>query len=162
MPHVNAPSPTPFSRHLSRRRLLLAGLAATLLPMPARAQDKKSKRNDPNSGQPLRPPVNSRLLQVDAVTMPVAGPPERLMIMTFTLECKSIEVAQEVEALHPRFYNAVIVELNREPVGANGRVTDKDLEMLKRRLLFQINRALKGPVVDAIYVRSMQEVPRRQ
>lgn len=157
MPPVNDPS------KFARRSLLAAGLgfALTAIAAPGQAaDDKKKKKDDPNTGQPLRPPINSPLLQVEAVTMPVAGPPERTMILTFTLECKDVETARKVDEMHPRFYNAVILELNREPIGANGRVTDRDLESLKRRLLFQINRALKGPTIEAVYIRSMQEVPR--
>ena len=106
------------------------------------------------------PPVNSPQLIVDAVTAPVA--PSGTIIMTLTVDCGTVENARAVNTMMPRVYNAVIMELNREPLGVNGRVTDRDLEPLKRRLLVRINRALEGgPQVSGIYIRSLQEVPGR-
>lgn len=155
MPHGNAPEPC-----LNRRHLLLALLLAAL-PLHARAQEKK--KADPN--KPVeRPPVLNPLLTVEAVTAPVApvaGKPPGTIIMTFTLDCGTTENAQAVDNMMPRVYNAVILELNREPLGQNGRFTDQDLEAMKRRLLYQINRALRGPTVNAVLIRSLQEVPRR-
>ncbi len=138
-------------------------LAASCLGLPATAQDKK-KGGDPNK-PPERPPVLGPLLTVEAVTAPVAaireGGPLGLIIMTFTLDCGTIENAQAVDNMMPRVYNAVILELNREPLGQSGRISDGDLEGMKRRLLYQINRALRGPQVKAVLIRSLQEVPRR-
>jgi len=154
MPHVNAHSPA-----LTRRACLAATLL--LLPMPALAQEGGKKKGGGDPNKPVeRPPVNSPLLLIEAVTAPVAGPPARTMIMTFTIDCGSVEMAQQVDPMIARVYNAVILELNREPLGQNGQVHDTDLDALKRRLLFQINRALKGPTVAGIYIRSLQEVPR--
>ncbi len=159
MPHGNAHKPR-FAGHLTRRACLTA--AALLVCMPALAQEGggKKKGGDPNK-PPERPPVNSPLLLIEAVTAPVAGPPTRTIIMTFTIDCGSVEMAQQVDPMIARVYNAVIMELNREPLGRDGQVQDSDLEALKRRLLFQINRALKGPTVAGVYIRSLQEVPRR-
>ena len=169
---------------LLRRRLLLAGLLGlTLLPALSPAalaaehggggggsggggdegggkKDKKKKKEGEGQGAP-EPPVNSPQLVVEAVTAPVA--PSGTVIMTLTVDCGTVENARAVNALMPRVYNAVILELNREPLGSNGRVTDRDLEPLKKRLLFQVNKALKGgPQVSGIYIRSLQDVPNRR
>ena len=40
-------------------------------------------------------------------------------------------------------------------------MNDRDLAGVKQRLLYQINRALQGPQVVGVYIRSLQEVPRR-
>jgi flagellar basal body-associated protein FliL len=164
-----------------RRRLLLALLGLSLLPgaasmAPAFAAEhggeeaappaaegggKKDKKKKKGEGEAIpEPPVNSPQLIVDAVTAPVA--PSGTVIMTLTVDCGTVENARAVNTMMPRVYNAVIMELNREPLGTNGRVTDRDLEPLKRRLLFQINKALKdGPQISGIYIRSLQEVPGR-
>ncbi len=157
MRHGNAPDPT-FG--LSRRHLLAALAVLWLAPGFALAADDKKKKGDPNKPAE-RPPVNSPLLTIEAVTAPVAGNPPGTVIMTFTLDCGSVENAQQVDNLLPRAYNAVILELNREPLGRDGRITDQDLDGMKRRLLYQVNRALKGPEVKAVLIRSFQEVPRR-
>ncbi len=145
--------------HLDRRRLLLTLAACTLLPLQSRAQEKKEKKK---SDTPIeKPPINSPLLVVDAVTAPISGPPGSKVIMTLTVDCGSVENARKVDDLMPRVYNAVILELNREPLGRDGRIYDNDIEGMKRRLVYQINRALQGPQVVGVYVRSMQEVPLR-
>lgn len=109
---------------------------------------------------PEKPPITTPVLTVDAVTAPVAGPPGSMVIMTLSLDCATVDNARAVDTLMPRVYNAVIMELNREPLGRNGRVYEHDLEGLKQRLLYQINRALQGPQVAAVYIHSLQEVPR--
>lgn len=160
MQRANAHSPLP------RRRLLALLAGGVLLPAalaaPARAAgggDKKEKKERP-PGVPDKPPVNSPQLVVEAVTAPVA--PSSTVIMTLTVDCGTVENARAVDNYMPRVYNAVIMELNREPLGKDGRLSDVDLDRLKRRLLFQINRALKdGPQISGVYVRSLQEVPRR-
>lgn len=145
--------------HLDRRRLLLALAVGSLLPAGAWAQDKKEKKK---SDTPVeKPPVSSPLLVVDAVTAPISGPPGSRVIMTLTVDCGDIDTARKVDDLMPRVYNAVILELNREPLGRDGRIYDNDIEGLKRRLVYQINRALQGPQVVGVYIRSMQEVPLR-
>lgn len=153
---ANAHSPLP-----ARRRFLATAAAAlTLLPAAALAQQKEKKKK---SDTPIEKPLlNTPLIQVDAVTAPIAGPPGSKVIMTLTVDCGSIENARKVDDQLPRLYNAVIIELNREPLGREGRIFDADLEGLKRRLVFQINRALQGGVqVAGVYVRSLQEVPLR-
>lgn len=147
--------------HLDRRRLLLALAAGSLLPVTgAWAQDKKEKKK--KSDTPIeKPPINTPLLVIDAVTAPISGPPGSKVIMTLTVDCGNVETARKVDDLMPRVYNAVILELNREPLGRDGRIYDNDIEGLKRRLVYQINRALKGPEVVGVYIRSMQEVPLR-
>lgn len=172
MPHANAREP--FSR-----RLLLTALLVTLLPtLPARAAEHgggegegaaakgggekpEKKKKKQGEGEPIpEPPINSPQLVVEAVTAPVL--PSGTVIMTLTVDCGTVENARAVNAMMPRVYNAVIMELNREPLGNNGRVTDRDLEPLKKRLLVRINRALQGgPQVSGVYVRSLQEVPGR-
>ncbi|MFC3674159.1 flagellar basal body-associated FliL family protein [Ferrovibrio xuzhouensis] len=172
MRHANA-------RDLQRRRqLLLALLGLTLLgtaPLSALAAEKgegegaaakggekpEKKKKKQGEGEPIpEPPINSPQLIVEAVTAPVL--PSGTVIMTLTVDCGTVENARAVNAMMPRVYNAVIMELNREPLGTNGRVTDRDLEPLKRRLLVRINRALQGgPQVSGVYVRSLQEVPGR-
>lgn len=147
---------------MTSRRWLLAALAAALMtPEPARAQKEKKKKSD----TPVeRPPVNNPVLIIDAVTAPVAPPPggtPGTIIMTLSVDCGSVENARVVDAMIPRVYNAIIMELNREPMGSNGRVNDQDLSRVKQRLLHQINRALQGPQVVGVYIRSLQEVPRR-
>lgn len=144
--------------HVSRRVLLGGLTAALLLPAGlARAQDdKKKKKSDTPVEKPL---VNTPILVVDAVTAPVSGPSGSRVIMTLNIDCGNVETARKVDDLFPRVYNAVIMELNREPLGKDGRVYDKDLEVLKRRLVFAINRALQGPEVVGVYVRSLQDVP---
>ncbi|MFN4275147.1 MAG: hypothetical protein ACK4FJ_02525 [Ferrovibrio sp.] len=145
----------------SRRALLgaLAGLCLIATPM-ARAQEReKKKKSDTPIDKPL---VNTPVLMVDAVTAPVAGPPGSQVIMTLSIDCGTVENARAVDPLMPRVYNAVIMELNREPLGKDGRIHDNDLEGLKRRLVFQINRALQGPQVVGVYIRSLQEVPLRK
>ncbi len=155
MPHGNA-----HSLRFSRRACLTGALLLAAAPALAQEGGGKKKGGDPN--KPVeRPPVNTPLLLIEAVTAPVAGPPDRTVIMTFTVDCGSVEMAQQVDPMIARVYNAVILELNREPLGRNGQVNDADLEAMKRRLVFQINRALKGPTVAGIYIRSLQEVPRR-
>lgn len=145
--------------HFDRRRLLLTLAACALLPLQSRAQEKKEKKK---SDTPIeKPPINSPLLVVDAVTAPISGPPGSKVIMTLTVDCGTIENARKVDDLMPRVYNAVILELNREPLGREGRIYDNDIEGMKRRLVYQINRALQGPQVVGVYVRSMQEVPLR-
>lgn len=145
--------------HIDRRRLLIALAVGSLLPARVWAQDKKEKKK---SDTPVeKPPVNSPLLIVDAVTAPISGPPGSKVIMTLTVDCGTIEAARKVDDLMPRVYNAVILELNREPLGKDGRIYDNDIEGLKRRLVYQINRALQGPQVVGVYIRSMQEVPLR-
>ncbi len=145
--------------HIDRRRLLIALAAGSLLPVQSWAQDKKEKKK---SDTPVeKPPVNSPLLVVDAVTAPISGPPGSKVIMTLTVDCGSVETARKVDDLMPRVYNAVILELNREPLGKDGRIYDNDIEGLRRRLVYQINRALQGPQVVGVYIRSMQEVPLR-
>lgn len=143
------------------RRALLGALGALCLIAPmARAQEKeKKKKSDTPIDKPL---VNTPVLMVDAVTAPVAGPPGSQVIMTLSIDCGTVENARAVDPLMPRVYNAVIMELNREPLGKDGRVHDNDLEGLKRRLVFQINRALQGPQVVGVYIRSLQEVPLRK
>ena len=144
---------------LDRRRLLLTLAVGSLLPAGAWAQEKKEKKK---SDTPVeKPPVNSPLLVVDAVTAPISGPVGSKVIMTLTVDCGSIDTARKVDDLMPRVYNAVILELNREPLGRDGRIYDHDIEGLKRRLVYQINRALQGPQVVGVYIRSMQEVPLR-
>jgi len=151
-----------------RRRLLALLLAAPLLtPAAARAaehgggeKDKKKEKKDRPEGVPTGPPINTPLLVVEAVTAPVA--PSGMVIMTLNIDCGTVENARAVDAMMPRVYNAVILELNREPLGKDNRVADADLEPLKRRLLFQINKALKdGPQIAGVYIRSLQEVPAR-
>ncbi|MBS4046861.1 MAG: hypothetical protein KG075_11005 [Alphaproteobacteria bacterium] len=145
--------------HLDRRRLLLTLAVGSLLPARVWAQEKKEKKK---SDTPIeKPPVNSPLLVVDAVTAPISGPSGSKVIMTLTVDCGTVETARKVDDLMPRVYNAVILELNREPLGRDGRIYDNDIEGLKRRLVYQINRALQGPQVVGVYVRSMQEVPLR-
>ncbi|MFN4312498.1 MAG: hypothetical protein ACK4FK_18085 [Ferrovibrio sp.] len=142
----------------SRRALLgaLAGLCLIATPM-ARAQEREKKKK---SDTPIdKPPVNTSVLVVEAVTAPVAGPPGSQVILTLNIDCGTVENARAIDPLMPRVYNAVIMELNREPLGKNGRVHDNDLEGLKNRLVFQINRALQGPQVVGVYIRSLQEVP---
>lgn len=143
------------------RRALLGALGALCLIAPmARAQEReKKKKSDTPIDKPL---VNTPVLMVDAVTAPVAGPPGSQVIMTLSIDCGTVENARAVDPLMPRVYNAVIMELNREPLGKDGRVHDNDLEGLKRRLVFQINRALQGPQVVGVYIRSLQEVPLRK
>ena len=147
------------SRRHDRRRLLLGLLAAGLLPAAALAQEKEKKKKSETPVE--KPPVNTPVLVVDAVTAPIAGPPGSKIIMTLTVDCGSVETARKVDDLMPRVYNAVILELNREPLGRDGRIYDNDIEGLKRRLVYQINRALQGPQVVGVYIRSMQEVPLR-
>lgn len=173
MRHANA-------RDLLQRRQLLALLGLTLVgaaPLSALAAehgggegegaaakggekpDKKKKKQGEGEAVP-EPPINSPQLVVEAVTAPVL--PSGTVIMTLTVDCGTVENARAVNAMMPRVYNAVIMELNREPLGNNGRVTDRDLEPLKKRLLVRINRALQGgPQISGIYVRSLQEVPGR-
>jgi len=146
--------------HISRRALLGALTAALLLPVIARAQEKKPDDKKKKSDTPVEKPlVNTPVLIVDAVTAPVNGPTGSRVIMTLNIDCGDVENARKVDNLFPRVYNAVIMELNREPLGKDGRVYDKDLEVLKRRLVFAINRSLQGPEVVGVYVRSLQDVP---
>lgn len=160
MPRGNAIKPL-AGTPLSRRALLgaLAGLCL-IASSAGRAQEKEKKKR---SDTPIeKPPVNTPVLMVDAVTAPVAGPPGSQLIMTLSIDCGTVENARLIDPLMPRVYNAVIMELNREPLGKDGRVHDNDLEGLKRRLVFQINRALQGPQVVGVYIRSLQEVPLRK
>ena len=145
--------------HVSRRTLLGGLTAALLLPAGlVRAQDKKEKKKE--GDKPIEKPlVNTSVLVVDAVTAPVSGPTGSRVIMTLNIDCGTVENARKVDDLFPRVYNAVILELNREPLGKDGRIYDKDLDVLKRRLVFAINRALQGPEVVGVYVRSLQDVP---
>ena len=149
---------------ITRRRLLLAAGGAMLLTGASSsfAQDKKKKSESPTPIE--RPPINNPVLIIDAVTAPVAPPAggtPGTVIMTLSVDCGSVENARVVDAMIPRVYNAIILELNREPMGRNGRVNDQDLAGVKQRLLYQINRALQGPQVVGVYIRSLQEVPRR-
>jgi hypothetical protein len=145
--------------HIDRRRLLLTLAVGSLLPAQVWAQEKKEKKK---SDTPVEKPlVNTSLLVIDAVTAPISGPPGSKVIMTLTVDCGSIETARKVDDLMPRVYHAVILELNREPLGRDGRIFDNDIEGLKRRLVYQINRSLQGPQVVGVYIRSMQEVPLR-
>jgi len=145
--------------HIGRRRLLLTLAAGSLWPVHAWAQEKKEKKKSETPVE--KPPVNTPLLVVDAVTAPISGPPGSKVIMTLTVDCGDVETARKVDDLMPRVYNAVILELNREALGRDGRIYDNDIEGLKRRLVYQINRALQGPQVVGVYIRSMQEVPLR-
>lgn len=147
-----------LDRTLSRR-WLLAGLGGLLLipVMPVLAQEKEKKKK---SDTPVEKPiVNTSVLVVEAVTAPVVGPPGSRIIMTLSIDCGTVENARKVDDLMPRVYNAVIMELNREPLGRDGRVYDRDLDGLKRRLVHQINRSLQGPEVVGVYIRSLQDVP---
>lgn len=149
------------SRFAARRGLIAGGAAWLVLACAPAAfgQDEKKKKK---SDTPVeKPPVNNPLLMIDAVTAPVAGTPPAQVILTLTVDCGTVENAQKVDNLMPRVYNAVIIELNREPLGRDGRLSDQDIEGLKRRLVFQINRALRGPEIKGVYIRSLQEVPRR-
>jgi hypothetical protein len=160
MRHGNATKP-PARRSPSRRAALgaLAGLCLIASPAGWTQEKEKKKKSD----TPIdKPPVNNPVLVVEAVTAPVAGPPGSQLIMTLSIDCGTVENARVVDPLMPRVYNAVIMELNREPLGKDGRVHDNDLEGLKRRLVFQINRALQGPQVVGVYIRSLQEVPLRK
>ena len=151
--------------HIDRRRLLTLLAAGSLLPATAFASEKKKKSDTPIE----KPPVNNPVLVVDAVTAPLAGPPGSKVILTLNIDCGNVENARKVDDLMPRVYNAVILELNREPLGKDGRIYDNDIEGLKRRLVYQINRQLGGPnappsqtpLVVGVYVRSLQEVPLR-
>lgn len=157
MPHGNATN----SYH-RRQLLLVLGLLlpAGLVAPAVLAQEKEKKKK---SDTPIeKPPVNNPVLIIDAVTAPVAGPPGSQIIMTLSVDCGDVETARKVDAVMPRVYNAVIMELNREPLGKDGRVHDNDLEGLKRRLVHQINRSLQGPQVVGVYIRSLQEVPLRK
>lgn len=150
------------SQRITRRQLLIIGCAALAAP-PVFAQEKKKKKSEAPS--PIeRPPINNPVLLIDAVTAPVAPPPGSTpgtVIMTLSVDCGSVENARVIDAMIPRVYNAVIMELNREPIGKDGRINDQDLAGVKQRLLYQINRALQGPQVVGVYIRSLQEVPRR-
>jgi len=162
MRRASAINHPPVNRQ-DRRRLLL-GLAAlaALCPAAALASDDEKKEKKKKGDAPVeKPPINTPTLVVEAVTAPIVGPPGSKVIMTLTVDCGSVENARVVDNLMPRVYNAVIMELNREPLGKNGRIYDADIEGLKRRLVFQINRALQGPQVVGVYIRSMQEVPLR-
>lgn len=143
------------------RRLLPALMTAMLLAVPAIAPAQEEKKPE----SPIeRPPISTPVLVIDAVTAPVAGPngtPGGTVIMTLSVDCGTVENARAVDAMIPRVYNAVIMELNREPLGRGGRVNEQDLAGVKQRLLYQINRALQGPQVVGVYIRSLQEVPRR-
>jgi hypothetical protein len=145
---------------LIRRRRLLAGIGAGLLSValacPAMAQKEKKKKSDSPIEKPL---ANTPVLVVEAVTAPVVGPPGSRIIMTLNIDCGTVENARLVDDLMPRVYNAVIMEMNREPLGRDGRVYDRDLDGLTRRLVHQINRALQGPQVVGVYIRSLQDVP---
>ncbi|MCW0235385.1 MAG: hypothetical protein OJJ21_17430 [Ferrovibrio sp.] len=149
---------------LPRRRLLCllaAGslLSLSVLPQSARTQEKEKKKK---SDTPIeKPPINTSLLVVDAVTAPLNGPPGSKVILTLNIDCGTVENARKVDELMPRVYNAVIFELNRDPLGKDGRLYDNDIEALKRRLVYQINRNLQGPQVVGVYIRSLQEVPLR-
>lgn len=146
------------SAHSRRsRRGILLGLSFALMAGLYAAGAAAQQRPPPED----RPPINTPLLLIEAVTAPVAGPPDGTVIMTLTVDCGTVENARLIDTMIPRVYNATIIELNREPLGSGGRISDQDLEGLKRRLLFQINRALKGPQVVGVYIRSLQEVPRR-
>lgn len=146
--------------HVSRRALLGSLTAALLLPAGlVRAQEDKKKKKKESDTPVEKPLVNTSVLVVDAVTAPVNGPTGSRVILTLNIDCGSVENARKVDDLFPRVYNAVIMELNREPLGKDGRVYDKDLEVLKRRLVFAINRALQGPEVVGVYVRSLQDIP---
>lgn len=145
--------------HIDRRRLLLTLAAGSLLPATALAQEKKEKKQ---SDSPIeKAPILTPFLVVEAVTAPINGPAGSTVIMTLTLDCGDVDTARKIDELMPRVYNAVILELNREPLGRDGRIYDNDIEGMKRRLVYQINRALRGPQVVGVYVRSMQEVPLR-
>ncbi|WP_341893913.1 hypothetical protein [Ferrovibrio terrae] len=159
MPRGNAINPLDRPS-LPRRRLLgLLAAGSLLLPVAAYAQEKEKKKK---SDTPVeKPPINNPILVVDAVTAPIAGPPGSKVIMTLNVDCGSVENARKVDDLMPRVYNAIIIELNREPLGKDGRLFDQDIEQLKRRLVYQINRQLQGPQVVGVYVRSLQEVPLR-
>ncbi len=149
------------SRKVTRRQLL-AGGTVLLAARSAFAQEKKKKSESPSPIE--RPPVSTPVLVIDAVTAPVAPPAggkPGTVIMTLSVDCGTVENARAVDAMIPRVYNAIIMELNREPLGRNGRVNDQDLAGIKQRLLYQINRALQGPQVVGVYIRSLQEVPRR-
>lgn len=139
------------------RRGVLLGLPVALVAGLCAAGAGAQQQPPPED----RPPINTPLLLIEAVTAPVAGPPDGTVIMTLSVDCGTVENARLIDTLMPRVYNATILELNREPLGKGGRVSDQDLEGLKRRLVFQINRALKGPEVVGVYIRSFQEVPRR-
>lgn len=145
--------------HLDRRHLL-AGLGVLLAAPGAFASDEKEKKKK-SDAPPEKPPINTPLLMVDAVTAPLDGPPGSKVIMTLNVDCGTVENARKVDELMPRVYSAVIIELNREPLGKGGRLYDQDIEQLKRRLVYQINRNLQGPQVVGIYIRSLQEVPLR-
>ncbi|HEX6959190.1 MAG TPA: hypothetical protein VF194_14505 [Ferrovibrio sp.] len=157
MRRANAPD-----SRISRRHLILgiAGLAMAARPALAAEEQKKKKKKSSSEEMPEKPPVNSPILMVEAVTAPVAGNPPGTVIMTLNIDCGTVENARAIDALMPRVYNAVIFELNREPWGRDGRIYDRDLELIKQRLLFQINRALQGPKIEGVYIRSLQEVPR--
>lgn len=152
---------------ISRRPLLafaltLASAVLVASSFSALAQQKEKQRSDTPIEKPL---VNTPILVIDAVTAPLAagpnGEPGGTVIMTLSVDCGSVENARAVDALMPRIYNAVILELNREPLGKSGRLNDQDLNGVKQRLLYQINRALQGPQISGVYIRSLQEVPRR-
>jgi len=150
--------------HLDRRSLL-CGLGILLAAPAAMASDApppdKEKEKKKKSDAVEKPPVNTPLLVVDAVTAPLNGPPGSKVILTLNVDCGSVENARKVDDLMPRVYSAVIIELNREPLGKDGRLYDQDIEQLKRRLVYQINRNLQGPQVVGVYIRSLQEVPLR-
>lgn len=157
MRRANAPD-----SRISRRLLILciAGLAMTAKPALAAEEKEKKKKKPSSERMPEKPLVNNPVLTVEAVTAPVAGPKLGTVIMTLNIDCGTVENARAVDALMPRVYNAVIFELNREPWGHDGRIYERDLDLIKQRLLFQINRALQGPKVEGVYIRSLQEVPR--
>jgi len=137
-----------------------AALCGTGALAPSALWAKEPKKSE-DGKVPEKPPVNNPVLVVEAVTAQVAGDPPGTVIMTFSVDCGTLENAQQVDNLMPRVYNAVIMELNREPLGNKGRITDRDLDGLKSRLKVRINQALKGPAIEGVYIRSLQEVPRR-
>src|SRR3546814_10694680 len=77
----------------------------------------------------FRSPINSPQLIVEAVTAPVL--PSGTIIMTLTVDCGTVENARAVNAMMPRVYNAVIMELNREPLGRSEEHTS-ELQSLMR------------------------------
>ena len=129
--------------------------------MPISSKEPKEPKEEKKDKKDKEPPreryQTGQYLAINGVTAPLAGPQNKQVAMNLMIDMGSQPVAVEAEEMMPKVLSVVIIELNKEPLGQNGRLGPDDLDNLKLRLLSSANRVLGGRAKD-VFIRNLQEV----